>query len=122
MLGQTISHYRIVEKLGEGGMDVAYKLEDLKLGRAVALKFLPSHMLESEEHKARFLYEAGAAALLDHPNICTAYEIDEADGKTFLAMACLEGRTLKQKIAERPLPLKEALHLVGKPTSESDRG
>jgi Tol biopolymer transport system component/tRNA A-37 threonylcarbamoyl transferase component Bud32 len=112
MLGQTISHYRIVEKLGEGGMGVVYKAEDLKLGRAVALKFLPSHLIESQEHKARFLHEARAAALLDHPNICTVYEIDEADGRAFLAMACLEGQTLRQKIAARPLPLDEALDIA----------
>jgi serine/threonine-protein kinase len=112
MVGQTISHYRIVEKLGEGGMGVVYKAEDLKLGRAVALKFLPSHWMESEEHKARFLHEARAAALLDHPNICTVHEIDEANGQTFLAMACLEGQTLKQKIAARPLPLAEALDIA----------
>jgi len=112
MLGQTISHYRIVEKLGEGGMGVVYKADDLKLGRTVALKFLPSHLIESEEHKARFLHEARAAALLDHTNICTVYEIDEADGRTFLAMACLQGQTLKQKIAARPLPLQEALDIA----------
>jgi serine/threonine protein kinase len=112
MLGQTISHYRVVEKLGEGGMGVVYKADDLKLGRAVALKFLPSHLTESEEHKARFLHEARAAAALDHPNICTVYEIDEANGQTFLAMACLEGQTLKQKIAARPLPLEEALDIA----------
>jgi serine/threonine-protein kinase len=112
MIGQTISHYKVVQKLGEGGMGVVYKAEDLKLGRAVALKFLPSHLIESDEHKARFLHEARAAALLDHPNICTVYEIDEADGRTFLAMACLEGETLKHKIAARPLPLKEALDIA----------
>jgi serine/threonine-protein kinase len=112
MIGQTISHYRIVEKLGEGGMGVVYKAEDLKLGRAVALKFLPSHLLESEEHKARFLHEARAAALLDHPNICTVYEIDKVEGQTFLAMACLQGQTLKHKIAARPLPLKEAFDIA----------
>jgi Tol biopolymer transport system component/tRNA A-37 threonylcarbamoyl transferase component Bud32 len=111
MIGQTISHYRIVEKLGEGGMGVVYKAEDLKLGRAVALKFLPPHLLESEEHKARFLHEARAAAAIDHPNICTVFEIDEAVGRAFLAMACLEGQTLKQKIAARPLPLEEALEI-----------
>jgi serine/threonine protein kinase len=112
MIGQTISHYRIVEKLGEGGMGVVYKAEDTKLRRTVALKFLPSHLLESEEHRARFLHEARAAALLDHPNICTVYEIDEADGRIFLAMACLEGQTLKQKIAGRPLPLGDALDIA----------
>jgi Tol biopolymer transport system component len=111
MIGQTISHYRIVEKLGEGGMGVVYKAEDLKLV-LVALKFLPSHLLESEEHKARFLREARTAALLDHPNICTVYEIDEVDGRALLAMTCLEGQTLKRKIAERPLPLDEALGIA----------
>jgi serine/threonine protein kinase len=93
-------------------MGVVYKAEDLKLGRAVALKFLPSHLLESAEHKARFLHEARAAALLDHPNICTVYEIDEVNGQTFLAMACLGGQTLKQKIAARPLPLEETLDIA----------
>jgi eukaryotic-like serine/threonine-protein kinase len=112
VVGQTISHYRIIEKLGEGGMGVVYRAEDLKLGRAVALKFLPPHLLESEEHKARFKHEARAAALLDHPNICTVYEIDDVDGQTFLAMACLEGQTLKQKIAARPLPLEDALDIA----------
>jgi serine/threonine-protein kinase len=112
MIGQTISHYRIAEKLGEGGMGVVYKAEDLKLGRAVALKLLPPHLLDSEEHKARFLHEARAAALLDHPNICTVYEIDEVEGRALLAMACLEGQTLKQKIAQRPLPLQEALDIA----------
>jgi serine/threonine protein kinase len=112
MIGQTISHYRIVEKLGEGGMGVVYKAEDLKLGRAVALKFLRADVLESEEHKARFLQEARAAAVLDHPNICTVYEIDEAEGQTFLAMACLGGTTLKEKIGMRPLPLSEALNIA----------
>jgi len=112
MIGQTISHYKITEKLGEGGMGVVYKAEDLKLGRAVALKFLPSHLLESQEHKTRFLHEARAAALLDHTNICTVYEIDESDGQTFLAMACLQGATLKEKIAARPLPVNDALDIA----------
>ena len=112
MVGQTISHYRIVEKLGEGGMGVVYKAEDTKLERTVALKFLASHLLGDEVHKARFLQEAKAAAALDHPNIATIHEIDEANGQTFLAMACLEGQTLKQKIAARPLPLGEALDIA----------
>jgi eukaryotic-like serine/threonine-protein kinase len=112
VIGSTISHYKIVEKLGEGGMGVVYKAEDLKLGRFVALKFLPPHLLGSEEHKARFLQEARAAAVLDHPNICTVYEIDEVEGRALLAMAFLDGRTLKEKIAERPLPLAEALDIT----------
>ena len=112
MIGQTISHYRITEKLGEGGMGVVYKAEDTKLERPVALKFLAAHAIEDPENRARFLREAKAAARLDHPNICPIHEIDEADGQTFLAMAYLEGRTLKDKIAERPLKLDEALDIA----------
>ncbi|MEX2300598.1 MAG: protein kinase [Bryobacterales bacterium] len=112
MIGQTISHYRIVEKLGEGGMGVVYKAEDTKLRRTVALKFLRGDVLESGEHKERFLREAQAAAALDHPNICTVHEIDEAAGKTFLAMAFVEGQSVKDKIAERPLKLEEALDIA----------
>ena len=112
MIGKTISHYLINEKLGEGGMGVVYKAEDIKLERPVALKFLAAHALEDPEHKARFVREAKAAARLDHQNICPIYEIDEADGQTFLAMAFLEGQTLKHKIAERPLKLDEALDIA----------
>ena len=112
MIGQTISHYKITEKLGEGGMGVVYKATDTKLDRPVALKFLAAHAIEDPEHKARFVREAKAAARLDHPNICPIYEIDEAEGQTFIAMACLEGQTLKDKIAERPLKLDEALDIA----------
>ena len=109
---QTVSHYRILEKLGEGGMGVVYKAEDSKLQRTVALKFLPSHGLEDEEHRARFQREAQAAAALDHPNICTVYEIDEAQGQTFLAMAYLEGSTVSQRVKQGPLKLVEALDIA----------
>ena len=112
MVGQTISHYRVTDKLGEGGMGVVYKAEDTKLERPVALKFLAAHAIEDPEHQARFLREAKAAARLDHQNICSIYEIGEAAGRTFLAMAYLEGQTLKDKIAERPLKLDEVLDIA----------
>ena len=112
MLGRTISHYKIVEQLGKGGMGVVYKAEDSKLQRTVALKFLPPQALDNEEHKARFLQEAQAAAALNHPNICTIYEIDEADGRSFIAMECVEGQSLKQKVQPRPLKLAEALQIA----------
>ncbi len=112
MIGRAISHYNITEKIGEGGMGVVYKAQDTKLDRAVALKFLAAHALEDPEYKARFVREAKAAARLDHQNVCPVYEIDEVDGETFLAMAYLEGRTLKEKIAERPLKLDETLDIA----------
>jgi len=101
MIGQTISHYQILEKLGQGGMGIVYKAQDLKLDRFVALKFLPPHLEQSDEEKARFIQEAKAASALDHPNICTIYEINETtDGQIFIAMGFYEGETLKQKIQD----------------------
>ena len=111
MVGQTISHYRIVAKLGEGGMGVVYKAEDTTLERTVALKFLAQHLLNDEEAKERFLREAKAAAALSHPNICTVYEIAEVDGKTFIAMEFVKGETLEERIAAGPLTLKDALDI-----------
>ena len=109
---QTVSHYRILEKLGAGGMGAVYRAEDLKLERTVALKFLATHLLENQEGRERFIREAKAAAAIDHPNICTIYEIDEGEGQTFLAMAYVEGASLNQKIRARPLKLDEALDLA----------
>ena len=110
MTGETISHYRILEKLGEGGMGVVYQAEDLRLKRTVALKFL--RVEGDEEHRERFRREAEAAAGLDHPNICTVYEVDEVDGQTFLAMAYIEGRDLGKKIAEGPLEIRTAINIA----------
>ena len=112
MIGKTVSHYRILEKLGAGGMGVVYKAEDLKLNRTVALKFLPSQLLRSEGEKARFVHEAQAAAALDHPNICTIHEIDTADDETFIAMAYVPGESLEKRIAKGPLPLDEAVRIA----------
>ncbi len=112
MIGQAISHYTILEKLGQGGMGVVYKAEDSKLRRLVALKFLPSQITVSEAEKARFIHEAQAAAALNHPNICTIHEIDEVDGQSFIAMEFLEGRSLKERIAAGPLKLDEALGIA----------
>jgi len=113
MVGKTISHYKILEKLGEGGMGIVYKAEDTKLDRLVALKFLPKQLSINEEEKKRFIHEAKAAAALDHNNICAVYEIDETDdGQMFIAMGYYEGETLKKKIAVRPLPVNEAIHIA----------
>jgi non-specific serine/threonine protein kinase len=112
MIGKTISHYKILEKLGEGGMGVVYKAEDTKLKRIVALKFLPPQALVDKEDKIRFINEARAVAALDHPNICTIHEIDEAEGQTFISMAYVEGQSLKEKVESGPLKLTEALDIV----------
>jgi len=112
MIGKTISHYKILEKLGEGGMGVVYKAEDTKLKRIVALKFLPSSIMASEAEKTRFVHEAQAAAALNHPNICTIYEIDEVEGQSFIAMEFVEGQSVKAKIEAGPLKLDEALNIA----------
>ncbi len=112
MAGHTISHYRVTGQLGSGGMGVVYKAEDTNLGRTVALKVLAGHLLDSEDHKQRFLQEARTAAALDHPNICTIYEVGESNGQAFLAMAYVDGPEVRSKIKERPLKLDEALDIA----------
>ena len=112
MIGQTISHYKILEKLGEGGMGVVYKAEDTKLRRSVALKFLPPNLLVNEDDRRRFVHEAQASAALSHPNIATVFEIDESEAKTFIALEYIEGQSLAEKIKSGPLKLDDALSIA----------
>jgi serine/threonine protein kinase len=113
MIGKTISHYKILEKLGGGGMGVVYKAEDTKLNRHVALKFLPPDLTRDEDAKRRFVHEAQAASSLEHQNICNIFEIDETDdGQLFIAMACYDGETVKEKLRSGPLKVEEALAIA----------
>jgi len=113
MIGKTIAQYKILEKIGEGGMGVVYKAEDTKLKRTVALKFLPAELTRDSQAKARFVQEAQAAAALDHPNICAVFEIGEAEGTTYMAMPYVKGQSLKERIALGPLSVEDALAIAG---------
>ena len=112
MIGQTVSHYKILEKLGEGGMGVVYKAEDARLKRTVALKFLPPSISDATARK-RFIHEAQAASSLEHPNICSIHEIDETpDGRMFIVMPCYEGETLQAKIERGAMEIEDAVSVV----------
>lgn len=125
VIGSTVSHYRIVEKLGEGGMGVVCRAEDTKLHRPVALKFLHPELTRDDEARTRFMHEAQAAAALDHPSICTIYEIDEHEGQSFIAMELIAGEGLKERIGRGPLPIDEAVTLaieIGEGLAEAHAG
>ncbi len=109
MVGKTISHYRILEKIGQGGMGEVYLAQDTTLDRKVALKFLPEELEQDPMTRKRFLREAKSAAALDHPYVCQIHEVGEVEGKSFISMEYVQGTTLKEKLTEGPLPLKEAL-------------
>src|SRR5690348_5125010 len=111
MQGKTISHYRILSPLGRGGMGIVYKAEDIRLGRTVAVKFVPETMAGDRMAMERFLREARAASALNHPNICTVHDVGEFEGRPFLVMECLEGKTLRDLILGTPLTLQEVLEL-----------
>ena len=118
MIGQTISHYKILKKIGEGGMGVVYKAKHLKLDSFVALKFLPPHLVSQKAAKKRFTHEAKAASSLEHPNICAVHDIDETpDGRMFIVMPYYEGETLQAKVERGPLEFDEAIRIASQVAS-----
>src|SRR5215831_15932791 len=112
MLGTNVSHYRVIEQIGSGGMGVVYRAEDTRLGREVALKFLPREISHDLESIQRFYREARTASALNHPNICTIFDVGEAGGQHFIAMELLDGETLRERIARGPLELRDALRIA----------